>query len=226
MEIPFGLAYGLSVIPKGGPVALIVRHSIRGEIPAGQTGNDVPLTPDGRQLAETLGAALGSRLASISSSPIGRCMQTAEGILTGSGHRMEVSASRLLGDPGVFVEDGQAAWTNFQALGTEGVMMHLALTDTALPGMRSPKAAAILLLESMMAKCAEPGLHLFVTHDVILAGVAGQLLQGVKAKEDLPGFLEGAFFWKIENTTYGCYRHRLTEASASAACQSDDSRIS
>ncbi len=226
MEISCGLAYGLSVIPKGGPVALIVRHSIRGEIPAGQTGNDVPLTPEGRQMAETLGVAVGSRLASISSSPIRRCMQTAEGILAGAGHSLEVSASRLLGDPGAFIEDGEAAWPNFLALGTKGVMMHLALADNALPGMRNPKAAATLLLESMMAKCTEPGLHLFVTHDVILAGIAGQLLQGVKAEEDLPGFLEGAFFWKIENTTYGCYRHRLTEVSASAAWQSDDSRTS
>jgi hypothetical protein len=208
MRIPDSLTNGLSLIPEGTATALIIRHSIRGEIPEGETGNDVPLTTEGRQLAELFGATVSSRLASIMSSPVGRCTETAEHIVKGSGIAFAVPTSRLLGDPGVFIADGQAAWINFRTLGTRGVMLHLAGRDTALPGMHPPQVAAHILLNHVLDRCDTPGIHIFVTHDVVLAGIAGQLIGGIRSADDLPGFLDGAFFWRDGTQVFGCYKSR------------------
>ena len=208
MRIPDSLTHGLSLIPEGAATALIIRHSIRGEIPEGETGNDVPLTTEGRQLAELFGMTISSRLASIMSSPVGRCTETAEYILKGSGMDLEVPTSRLLGDPGAFIADGEAAWINFQTMGTRGVMLHLAGRDTALPGMHPPQVAAHILLSHVLDRCDTQGIHIFVTHDVVLAGIAGQLIGGIQSNEDLPGFLDGAFFWRNGPGVFGCYKNR------------------
>lgn len=208
MRIPDSLTHGLSLIPEGTAAALIIRHSIRGEIPEGETGNDVPLTAEGRELAELFGTTVSSRLVSIMSSPVGRCTETAEHIVKGSGMDFAVPTSKLLGDPGVFIADGKAAWINFQTLGTRGVMLHLAARDTALPGMHPPQVAAHILLHHVLDRCDTPGIHIFVTHDVVLAGIAGQLIGGIRSTDDLPGFLDGAFFWRDGTQVFGCYKSR------------------
>ena len=208
MVIPSGLSRGLALTSSFASSALIIRHSIREAIPAGETGNNIPLTAEGRQLAELLGESISSRLASVTSSPIGRCTETAEHILRGARFKAQVPTSTVLGDPGVFIADGQKAWANFQALGTKGVMMHISREKEALPGMKKPLEAAYALLEMMMCKCRDSGLHVFVTHDVILAGLVGQLIKAVDTEDDLPGFLEGAFFWHDGLNIRGSYRHR------------------
>lgn len=213
MLISSHLSCGLELTSSFASSALIIRHSIRESIPADQTGNNVPLTAEGRKLAELFGKSIASRLASITSSPIGRCTETSEHILKGAKCRIEVPTSRTLGDPGIFIADEQAAWTNFQTLGTKGVMMHISRKNEILPGMNDPLSAAHSLLQIMMEKCRDSGLHIFVTHDVILAGIVGQLINGVNSEEDLPGFLEGAFFWRDGQNIYGSYRSRAAIVS-------------
>lgn len=208
MNLPLGLSRGLELNAPCVSTALIIRHSIREAIPDGHNGNIVPLTAEGRELARILGASISDRLRTITSSPIGRCKETAEHILTGARCRMEVPTTKMLGDPGIFIADGQAAWTNFESLGVSGVMMHISRSQEVLPGMNAPRAAAYDLLEAMMEKCREPGLHVFITHDVILAGAIGQLMNAVETEADLPGFLEGAFFWEDGCNIIGSYRGR------------------
>lgn len=214
MTLPLELSRGLELTAPYASSALIIRHSIREAIPDGQAGNNVPLTAEGRELARILGASIADRLSTVTSSPIGRCKETAEHLLRGARCRMEVPTTKMLGDPGIFIADGQAAWTNFETLGVSGVMMHISRSQEALPGMNVPRAAAYDLLESMMEKCREPGLHVFITHDVILAGVIGQLMNAIETEVDLPGFLEGAFFWNDGCNVLGSYRGRETIISA------------
>lgn len=214
MALTLGLSRGLELTAPFASSALILRHSIREAIPAGETGNNIPLTTEGRELARILGASIASRLATITSSPIGRCTETAEHMLQGAHRQMEVPTSRMLGDPGIFIADGQAAWTNFVSIGTTGVMMHLSRSHQSLPGMNNPRTAAYDLLDMMMGKCEVPGLHVFVTHDVILAGAIGQLMKAVETEADLPDFLEGAFFWNDGGKILGSYRNRTAVISA------------
>jgi len=205
-NIPKDILNGLKTIPTHSAVALIIRHSIREHIPEGQVGNEAGLTDEGKILARSLGMVIGNRLSSVTTSPIGRCKETAECIISGANLDFSFATSKLLGDPGVFISDGALAWQNFQALGTSGVMLHLANKQNALPGMKIPRDAANELLGCMLNN-TKPGIHLFVSHDVVVSGIAGQLIGGIETHESLPKYLEGAFFWKQDQRTFGSFRN-------------------
>ncbi|WP_426757467.1 hypothetical protein [Myxococcus sp. Y35] len=78
-------------------------------------------------------------------------------------------------------------------------MRHLATEDEALPGMAKPEAAARFLVHHMLAVAGgKPGIHIFVTHDLLVASTAARLLGQPLGPKDWPWYLEGAFFWKDE----------------------------
>lgn len=105
-EIPPSVIKGLQQIPSDRPVAMLIRHSVRGPLPLNETGKDVALTEDGKRLARKLGELIGNRLQTLHASPIWRCVQTAEEIAAGaSGKSPTIVENRYLGDPGVFVLD-------------------------------------------------------------------------------------------------------------------------
>ena len=68
---------------------LLLRHAERPPIPPGTFGNDLEITPAGRREAEALGRALaqGEPVAGVYSSPVLRCVQTAEAMAAGAGWR-------------------------------------------------------------------------------------------------------------------------------------------
>ncbi len=76
----------LDRVPAGLPVALVLRHAEREEITSGTFGNDVSLTRRGSDSAHRLGIGLSSLMMSVvKSSPLPRCMQTADAIIAGAG---------------------------------------------------------------------------------------------------------------------------------------------
>lgn len=149
-EIPQTLLRNINQLPDEYPVALLLRHSIREEFGAGNIGNNTPITDYGKNIAFELGRFLGRRLRSLHSSPLLRCVQTAQALREGVGCHLDISEHRFLGDPGIFVVDGVLAWSNWDALGNEGVMQHLASENYALPGMADPERAAQELLRYML----------------------------------------------------------------------------
>lgn len=196
VEIPPTLLRNIERIPAEYPVALLLRHSIREEFAAGDIGNNIPITVDGKNLAFELGRFLGERLRTLHSSPLLRCVQTAEALREGAGVDADISGNRLLGDPGIFVVNAALAWSNWEALGNEGVMRHLAAEDYALPGMADPDAAAQELVRYMLSVMdGAPGVHVFVTHDTILGPVVARLFSQNYEVCKGPLFLEGALFW-------------------------------
>lgn len=206
-EIPKSFLRNLEQIPVDLPVALLLRHSVRDEIPPGETGNEVPITNAGKDIAFKLGQKLGASLKSLHSSPLPRCAQTAEALRLGSGVDARIAESRLLGDPGVYVLDGHLAWSNWETLGHEEVMQHLVAGKEALPGMAQPDEAARFLVQSMLSSAdGAPGIHVFVTHDVLVTATVARL-QGVRHKPaDWPLFLEGALFWRSKLGVHVVYR--------------------
>lgn len=208
-QLPPSVLNLLDRSPTDCPVVVLLRHSVRDHIPQGRTGHFVPITAWGRQLAIELGGLLRGRLRTLHTSPLARCVQTAQALAEGAGADLAVVPNRLLGDPGVFVLDGRRAWENWEQLGHEGVMGHLVSEAGALSGMARPDEAARFLVQSMLAAAANrPGVHVFVTHDSLVTATAARLLGKPLGRDDWPWYLEGAFFWAADDGIHSAYREQ------------------
>ncbi len=112
--LPAGLLASLSLSSE--PRALLLRHSDRYDIPQGNSGSEIPLTPVGEMRARELGEHLGEPLTWGMSSPLLRCRRTAE--LMG----IKPTSSHHLGAPGPFVVDRKVGSKVFGEVGTPGVV--------------------------------------------------------------------------------------------------------
>jgi len=146
----------------------LMRHAEREAIPDGEVGMDVGLTPAGRAGAVDLGASLGGRLRRVVSSPVPRCVATAEHLVSGASVVLEVETSTVLGAPGAFVQDGEVAWAAWQELGNEGVIRHLASDEALRAGFRRRQEALGLLAGLVDDAMPEDGVAVLVTHDAVL----------------------------------------------------------
>lgn len=163
--------------PIDRPVALLLRHAERPPLAPGEHGTDLALTAHGRRCAELLGATLGPRILSISTSPVRRCRETADAIRRSANLDLDIIADPLLGDPGIFVVDPALAWHHWQTLGHQAVLEYLAHAEQPLPGLAPAGHAARQLIAHMARSLdAPPGLHIFVTHDAILYPTVARLL--------------------------------------------------
>ncbi|MEZ4462640.1 MAG: histidine phosphatase family protein [bacterium] len=219
-QIPPSVLRHLDEAPTDRPVVVLLRHSVREDLAPDDVGYDLPITEIGRRLAVELGALLHGRLRTLHTSPLARCVQTAGAIAEGAGADLRIVPSRLLGDPGVFVLDGKLAWKNWQELGHEGVMQHLVTNNTALPGMAQPDQAARFLVQSMLATAAdEPGIHIFVTHDLLVTATAASMLGRPLRVDDWPEFLEAAFFWRTDEGVHAAYRDYTSIQEGAFVCE-------
>ena len=201
----------LEKAPCDRAAVVLLRHSIRDELPSDGIGYKLPLTEEGRQQATKLGQILGQRLKTLHSSPLTRCTETAEALNEGAGLTLTIIEDRLLGDPGAFVLDGELAWSNWERLGSRGVTQHLITGDDALPGMARPSEAAHALVRHMFAISENRlGMHIFVTHDSLVMVTAARLLGRQLEQESYPDYLEGVLFWKGEGVIHAVYRDVLS----------------
>lgn len=198
----------LEKAPRDRPVVVLLRHSIRDELPPDGIGYTLPITEEGKQQGASLGQILGKRLKTLHSSPLTRCMETAEALNQGAELMLPISEDRLLGDPGAFVLDGELAWTNWERIGSRGVMRHLVKEDDALPGMARPGEAAHHLVSHMLTIADERlGVHVFVTHDTLVMATAARLLGKPLTQESYPDYLEGVLFWQGGSGVHTVYRN-------------------
>lgn len=195
-------------------VILLMRHSARDELPANDVGYSLPITARGWEIAQQLGVILGNRLKSIYTSPLSRCVQTAEALKLGAGNSCEIKHDRSLGDPGIFVFDGHLAFTNWKNLGHEGVMAHMVKEETSLPGMVNTRFGAHHLIQRMLYLAnGEIGFHVFVTHDTLVTATVAKILDKPLSIEGWPLFLESAFFWKEGKNLVAAYRETIQSSN-------------
>lgn len=215
-QIPASTLHWLKHAPTDQPIALLLRHSVREALMPDGDGYHVPLTATGVQLAIELGQWLGSRLKSLHSSPLLRCMQTADALKAGSGVALDIISDQQLGDPGIFVADAQQAGQHWQTLGHERMMQFLINSDeTVMSGMANPAVAADALVQHMLNVAAdEQGIHVFVTHDSLVAATALRWLKQKIIQYEYPAYLEGAFFWRSKKAIHAVYREQSTIGDA------------
>ncbi|HEX8819598.1 MAG TPA: histidine phosphatase family protein [Archangium sp.] len=201
----------LARLPRERPVAMLLRHAARPPIPPGETGNELALTQEGLTLAKHLGGLLGPRLAALHTSPVLRCLQTAEALREGARVDLDILPDRMLGAPGAFVLDEVLGGQTLQRLGLESFLEHLISGEGVLPGIAEPSSAASSLLRHLLGRSGNvEGLHVFVTHDSLLAPTVARTLQCPVSPVDWPEYLEAAFYWREGADVWGAYRTRAS----------------
>jgi broad specificity phosphatase PhoE len=227
-RIPPAMQRWLDEVPAGRPVALLLRHSVRDPLAAADIGYTQELNEVGVRCARALGAVLRGRLRTLHASPILRCVQTAEVLAEAAGVSLPVVRDRMLGDPGAYVLDAKLAWKNWETLGSEGIMEHLVTADVALPGTAAPDEGARNLVDHMLTVALDaPGLHLFVTHDILVAVTAARFVGRPEGSERWPRYLEGAFFWRDDaGRLHAAYRDRHSVRVGLTTASSNDGEVS
>lgn len=173
---------------------LIIRHAERPAIQDGTVGNELALTSDGVHETKRLAKSLPRKILSIESSPILRYTQTAE--LIAEHHELPLTSigrSNLLGDPGFIIDDAELAWTNWLEKGAEAVNTHLLSGTSTWPGFKNLDEAVAQMRRAIEAKLAESedGIHVWVTHDTIVATLASRLLTTPLTHKEWPDYLGG-----------------------------------
>lgn len=196
MNIAANLA---SVAPwrEGRSIVVFLRHGERESVPSHEfPRHDAPLTHNGRRDAQSLGLRLGTRLGSVRTSPVPRCVETARAVLVGAGRSPEVHEDRVLGEPGAFVLDGDRAMAALVELGFHPAARRLGEGEK-LPGFADPDAASgqmIALATSLLAG-GQPAVHVLVTHDLIMSTLIARIWGRALVEAEWPGYLDGIALW-------------------------------
>jgi broad specificity phosphatase PhoE len=171
----------------------LLRHADRDPIPQDVHHAEILLNLAGRANAKAFGQTLRQYPAlGLVSSPVGRCIETAECIATAHGNASMLRISALLGEPGPFVHDRDAAKAHFPRLGNKGIIKALA-NGQSLQGMHSLQEGTANLLRFMdqagkISNADTP--VIMVTHDVIIAAVIAAIFDVDHALSTWPCFLE------------------------------------
>lgn len=196
----------LNQVPRTVPVALLTRHSIREQPKNRFAGYDVPLTEEGIALAKEWGRNLDRPVSALFSSPVGRCIATAEAMAEGAGVTLPVATHGSLVEPGSYVKDLPVAGPYFMKLGPLAfAQKHL---RNEVRGVLSPEEGAQQLLLHLKQGLQQAGtLSIHVTHDTILASFIYYLRRESGISEaHWPWMMEGAFLWFDEDLVYWLWR--------------------
>lgn len=180
-------------LPTTAGAAVFIRHAERPELPKGELGDEVPLTAAGAASARRLGQMLQKRLRRVHTSPVHRCQLTAAALLAGAEQPVTPVVVPHLGEPGLFVQDGELAWPQFLEHGVKAMARKLSRREP-LPGFRSAAEGVAFLLRAPLSELPAAGhLDVYVTHDYILAVTAWLLLGRETA---WPDFLDCLCIWR------------------------------
>jgi len=112
------------------------------------------------------------------SSPVTRCVQTAEQIIQGLNHPGKVQLSPLLGDPGIFIADDQKAGQAFEDFSVCEVINKM-LAGEKLAGFVPLALACNALVDDMKAQMSSHKSVLYVSHDAVIMPFMAYL-RGIK----------------------------------------------
>ena len=173
-------------------IAILLRHGEREPIPAGSYGNEVLLTQNGIADSVRFGEMLSCfKVGNIYTSPITRCVQTAECIKEGLGtYTPEIICDDMLGNPGFHIVDANTAGKAYLEYGCIGVYERFSRGEI-VDGLASADFLRVYPMQWLKDKTIEKGVTLFVTHDALIAHFAfANELHAYDARNWI-GFLDG-----------------------------------
>lgn len=173
---------------------LLIRHAEKLMSP------EQGLTPQGFQDAIQYGELLNKKrytFDEIVTSPIERCVQTAECIAKSLSCNVSIRKSQLLGDPGVFITDDQLAGSVFETFSVHEVINKM-LNKETLAGFANIEDGSLLLSNEIKSNIRLKKSILYVSHDaVIMPFIAWQSSIFYIQKKDVVGYLGG---FKVHET--------------------------
>ena len=196
----------LERLPEDKHVFLLTRHSIREAAKGDIVSYKLPLTEDGVALARCWGKELNRPLHRVYSSPVGRCIDTANHMLSGAEHEASIEMDMMLTEPGCYVQDLSKAGPVYLSEGPRGfINKHI---NEAIEGTISAAQGTQRLLQLMYENVGLPGqMSLFVTHDTVLATFIYYLFgEESVTEEHWPWMMEGAFLWFDEGEVHWLWR--------------------
>jgi len=205
--IPESLLDSLAILPANRAIAGLLRHAERPAIITGEFGNDLNLTENGRESCKTLAKNLSMNLNEVYSSPVKRCLQTANFLLDGV-KNSQIQTSSLLGEPGIFIVNWDQAHNYCREHDPFVIVKELISKDENPPGFCSSTYNTVFDLIRFLLKkmIKDPGLSLFITHDSILSVVLGIIFEDVELEYLWPFYLEAMFFWEQDSFLHIIYR--------------------
>lgn len=139
----------------------------------------------------------------IKTSPIIRCIQTAEYIKKGYGKELVIEESKLLGNPGIFIEDDKKAMEVFEKNALIDIV-NTQLENKRLSGFRDIKSGSDMLKELMKKDLKNNKNALYISHDAVITPYIFFLEKKVRIDEkEIVNFLSGGEFI-IQDTKLEC----------------------
>lgn len=200
-HLPPSMMASVKLLPTDKALMLFTRHSLR-ERSDGQgfASYQLPLTPKGRVLAKAWGRWLATHLpysmdVDSISSPIGRCIDTADLMQQGAGCQREIHQQTLLVEPGSLVIDAPVASQVFKKIGAFNFINQFLSGEAQ--GTKNAYQGGLDLLSLFYHNQPNLGqLALAVSHDTLLSAFLAVMFDVAKIEwNDWPKMMEGVFLW-------------------------------
>lgn len=175
-------------------ISLLLRHSDRDKIPEGSFGNEVLLNEKGIKNALKFGESLSERKVSkILTSPIERCVQTAEYITKGYGSSIEIIKTTALGAPGLHIADEKIAGEFFLEYGFDE-MYNRFIQGEEVPGIPSVEKLNRRISTFLNENSTNDGSTLFITHDMLIVFYHYSISRKIYTKDKWINYMTGLTF--------------------------------
>ncbi len=198
ISIPESYINGLKIIPENIPIAIVMRHAERFDIKRGEVGLDVSLTEDGEKSAFKLGSDhLKGKISNVYSSYIQRCIDTGENILKGAENtNIKIEPMAILAGDEIFINDFQKM-ADFYMTNGMLTLLDLAYDRKKIVGLNNVEASVYSFINVILEKIEnQNGISLFITHDMFISLIAGEIFRHKTTGENWPDFMEPVFIWK------------------------------
>jgi broad specificity phosphatase PhoE len=150
-------------------ISLLIRHGDRDNIPNGSFGNEILLNEKGKLNSIKFGESIAHlSVNKILTSPISRCVQTAEHIAKGYGSKIEIIQTTALGAPGLHIVDEDIAGKYFLEHGFIKILDNF-IKGIPSPGLRNKIDYNKVMSDFINEQTDNKGLTIYVTHDSLIA---------------------------------------------------------
>ncbi|MDD3804346.1 MAG: phosphoglycerate mutase family protein [bacterium] len=175
-------------------ISLLLRHADRDDIPQGSFGKEILLNEKGKQNAQSFGEQLAERkINRIFTSPVGRCVQTAEYVTKGYGRSIEIIETTALGAPGLHIKDDKIAGEFYLQHGFDEMYKRF-MAGKEIPGIPNIKELNIRVTKFINENSTQNGTTIFITHDMLIAFYHFSINKKVYTKDNWINYMTGLTF--------------------------------